>query len=109
MTDSVVEARAIEAGAIRFLHTSASVEEIVYAVRRAAHGQKLSSPPKFVDLHRYAQERQDQTSIPDSDVFQLTPRERDVLEALSDGLSDVRSPIACTSATRQYGRTWQTS
>jgi DNA-binding NarL/FixJ family response regulator len=81
-------ARAIAAGAAGVLHKSASLQEIMDDLRRLVAGDTLLTPRELVDLlHRVDQEgtrKRDQQAALD----RLTLREREVLQALADGLSD---------------------
>lgn len=80
-------AQAVEAGAAGVLHKSCDIEEIVRAVRRLAGGGWLMSPTELAMLLQEAR------SGPGEHLLQagpnrLTPRERDVLALLGEGLSD---------------------
>jgi DNA-binding NarL/FixJ family response regulator len=70
------------------LHKSASLQEIMDDLRRLVAGDTLLTPRELVDLlHRVDQEgtrKRDQQAALD----RLTLREREVLQALADGLSD---------------------
>jgi signal transduction histidine kinase/DNA-binding NarL/FixJ family response regulator len=79
-------ARAVESGAAGFLNKTAHLDEVVESVRRLRGGEALLAVTEVVELLRFAghqrrQERQDQRAI-----GLLTPRERDVLQALALGL-----------------------
>ncbi len=78
---------AVEAGAAGVLHKSCDIEEIVQAVRRLAAGGWLVSPAELATLLHEARSgpgKQRSRSI----LKGLTPRERDVLALLGEGLSD---------------------
>lgn len=80
--------RAIEAGASGILHKSASIAEIVEAVRRLGSGETLLSQQEVVEaLWTVARERAEnhEASIM---IGRLTPREREVLQAIAEGWSD---------------------
>jgi DNA-binding NarL/FixJ family response regulator len=81
-------ARAVEAGASGVLHKSASVEEVIEAVRRLHSGEQLLSLEDVFEALRLV----DQERRKDREVWlsfeKLTDRELEVLQALADGLSD---------------------
>jgi DNA-binding NarL/FixJ family response regulator len=81
-------ARAVEAGASGVLHKSASVGEVVEAVRRLHAGEQLLSLEEVFEALRLV----DQERRRDREVWlwfeRLTDRELEVLQALADGLSD---------------------
>jgi DNA-binding NarL/FixJ family response regulator len=81
-------ARAVEAGASGVLHKSASVEEVIEAVRRLHSGEQLLSLEEVFDALRLV----DQERRKDREVRltfeKLTDRELEVLQALAEGLSD---------------------
>jgi DNA-binding NarL/FixJ family response regulator len=81
-------ARAVEAGAAGVLHKSADVEEILNATRRLATGETLLSPEELVELLRIAGQSREEEREARASIEQLTPREREVLLALSEGLSN---------------------
>jgi DNA-binding NarL/FixJ family response regulator len=81
-------ARAVAAGAAGILHKSASVSEIVAAVRRLHAGEQLLTMPEIVEaLHILDLERRRDREAQLS-IEQLTERELEVLQALAEGLSD---------------------
>ncbi len=81
-------ARAVEAGAVGVLHKSSPVDEIVAALRRATAGEHLLSPPETVELLRLVGQQRERDRAARAAIGRLTPRERGVLRALADGLSD---------------------
>ncbi len=81
-------ARAMEAGAAGFLHTSASLAEIVTAVRRLAAGEWLHPPIELVELLREAGAERARELAARAMMERLTRRERAVLDLLAEGLSD---------------------
>ena len=86
--DRLVFARAVEAGASGFLHKSVSLEDILEAVRRLGSGEALLSTEETIEMLRLASaEREDEFRRREL-VEQLTRREREVLQALADGLND---------------------
>ena len=80
--DEAVLAAAIEAGCAGFLTKTASVEELISAVRQAAAGEAVISPALLVRLLPRLHRREQPTR------FELTPRELDVLKLLAAGLSN---------------------
>lgn len=80
--------RAIEAGASGILHKSASIKEIVDAVRRLGAGETLLSQQEVVEaLWTVARERAEDQEARKM-IGRLTPREREVLQAIAEGWSD---------------------
>lgn len=79
-------ARAVESGASGVLHKAAPIKEIVDAVRRLRAGEALLSPGEVIEMLRLVnRERQEELSVRRA-VERLTPREREVLQALAEGL-----------------------
>jgi len=81
LTGSDVDAAlpgALEAGCVGYLEKTGALDKLAPAVRAAASGEVVISPS---DLGRIATE-------PRSSVADLTPREREVLGLLADGLSN---------------------
>ena len=87
-TDRTLFARAIEAGAAGVLHKSASISEIIDAARRLSQGEHLLSPQEVVELLRLAGQQREQDRTAQERLERLTRRERQVLQALADGLND---------------------
>ncbi len=70
------------------MHKSSRVDEVVDAVRRLWAGEHLISPKEVVEATRFM-DRQRQEDREAQQLFaKLTPREREVLQALANGLSD---------------------
>ncbi len=86
--DPKVWARAAEAGAAGVLHKSAGMREVVDAVRRVAGGGLLYSPAQLVGMLRLAQAEREEDRDAKVAIARLTPREREVLGALAEGLGD---------------------
>jgi DNA-binding NarL/FixJ family response regulator len=79
-------ARAVEAGASGVLHKSTPINEIVEAVRKLRAGEALLSPAEVVEMLRLVgRERQEELAARQA-VERLTPREKEVLQALAEGL-----------------------
>jgi DNA-binding NarL/FixJ family response regulator len=79
-------ARAVESGASGVLHKSTPIKEIVDAVRKLKAGEALLSPGDVIEMLRFVnRERQEELSVRRA-VERLTPREREVLQALAEGL-----------------------
>ena len=81
-------ARAVAAGAAGVLHKSARTREIVAALRRLCAGETLLSPREAVELLRLADRRREEERAAQRTVGQLTPRERELLGLLAEGLGD---------------------
>ncbi len=85
--DPLDQARAVEEGAAGVLHKSAPLADIVAALRKLNEGEWLLSQNEIIQLLRVATRERDRTREAQSLLAQLTPRERDVLDALAEGLS----------------------
>jgi len=85
--DPTDHARAVEAGAAGVLHKAVSITAIVGALHRLGAGEWLLSQREVVELLRVATHRREQTREAQATLAQLTSRERDVLDALAEGLS----------------------
>ena len=79
---------AVEAGAAGVLHKSAPLAEIVRAVRRLHAGELLLPVEELLDLLRLAGEQHARARRGEHALARLTPREREVLQGLADGLTD---------------------
>jgi DNA-binding NarL/FixJ family response regulator len=84
--DYAETARAVESGAAGVLHKSVELDEVVDAVRRVGAGETLLSPEEAVQLLRFASSRREHEYESRQAIAQLTPREREVLQALAEGL-----------------------
>jgi two-component system nitrate/nitrite response regulator NarL len=79
-------ARAVEAGASGVLHKSTPIKDIVDAVRKLRAGEALLSPGEVVEMLRFvSRERQEELAARQA-MEKLTPREKEVLQALAEGL-----------------------
>ncbi len=81
-------ARAVEAGASGVMNKSAAIEEIISAIRGLSAGEQLMSPRELVDLLRLAVQQREEDRDAELALGRLTPREREVLQALAEGLND---------------------
>ena len=81
-------ARAVEAGAAGLVHKSTPLQGIVETVRRAAAGESLVTRRELIDLIQLAGRHREAERAARESIDRLTPRERDVLLALGEGLSD---------------------
>jgi DNA-binding NarL/FixJ family response regulator len=79
-------ARAVEAGAAGIINKTAHLEEVVEAVRRLRRGETLLPLEEIVELLRFASRRRDEEHEARQAIDKLTPREREVLQALAEGL-----------------------
>jgi len=79
-------ARAVEAGASGVLHKSATIKDIVDAVRRLRAGEALLSPNEVMAMLRATwRERHREIGIHQS-IERLTRRELEVLRSLAEGM-----------------------
>jgi DNA-binding NarL/FixJ family response regulator len=81
-------ARAVEAGAAGILHKSADVDEILDATRRLGEGETLLSEDELIELLRLAGQYREEEVEARASIEQITPREREVLQKLAEGLSN---------------------
>ncbi len=91
LTASVVRlqlARAVEAGAAGVMNKSARIDEIIDAVRRLSAGETLLSTAEVIEMLRFIGQQRDQGREAQAALARLTKREREVLQALADGLND---------------------
>jgi two-component system nitrate/nitrite response regulator NarL len=86
--DRTDHAKAVEAGAAGVVHKSADVDEILDATRRISEGETLLSPEELVEMLRIASQDREEEREARANIEQLTRREREVLQALSEGLSN---------------------
>ena len=80
--------RAVEAGAAGFLHKTAEVGEIIDAVRRLCAGETLISAAEVSEILSLSERRRKRDPATRAAVESLTPRERQILRALADGLDN---------------------
>ena len=86
--DRAEHARAVEAGAAGILHKSADVDAILDATRRLGEGETLLSEDELVSLLRLAGQSREEETEARASIEQITPREREVLQKLAEGLSN---------------------
>jgi DNA-binding NarL/FixJ family response regulator len=86
--DRGMVARATEAGAAGVVSKSAPVRDLVAALGRLRAGERLLTPWETIELLRLAIEERTRVRETERLLARLTPREREVLQALADGLSD---------------------
>ena len=79
-------ARAVEAGAAGVVHKTAHLDEVVDALRRLRRGETLLPLEEVVELLRFASSRREEEHEAHQAIEKLTPREREVLQALARGL-----------------------
>jgi DNA-binding NarL/FixJ family response regulator len=96
-------ARAVEAGASGVLHKSAPIGEIVDAVRRLRSGEALLSPAEVVEMLRMVSRRRQEEYEAKRAIEKLTPREKQVLSALGEGLDsrDIAEKLHITIETER--------
>ena len=87
-SDRVLLARAIEAGASGVLHKSSPLEDIVEAVHRLFRGEQLLSQQEVIEAVRLVSRQRREEREAEHTIGRLTPREREVLQALAEGFSD---------------------
>ncbi|HEV7460965.1 MAG TPA: LuxR C-terminal-related transcriptional regulator [Solirubrobacteraceae bacterium] len=96
-------ALAIESGAAGALEKTAHLDEVVDAVRRLRAGETLMPVDEALELLRFAETRREQERADRAAIEQLTPREREVLQALAQGL-DSQAIAECLHITLRTER-----
>jgi DNA-binding NarL/FixJ family response regulator len=86
--DRAEHARAVEAGAAGVLHKSADVDAILDATRRLGEGETLLSEDELIALLRLAGQNREEEVEARASIEQITPREKEVLQMLAEGLSN---------------------
>ncbi len=84
--DREQHARAIEAGADGVVHKAAEIEEILASARRLLAGEPILSAKATVELLRLAAKKRGRDGKAGLAARSLTRREREVLQALAEGL-----------------------
>jgi PAS domain S-box-containing protein len=79
-------ARAVEAGAAGILNKTVHLDEVVEAVRRLRAGETIMPPEEVVELLRFAGSERREEYAARQIIDKLTPREKEVLQALAEGL-----------------------
>jgi DNA-binding NarL/FixJ family response regulator len=79
-------ARVAEAGAAGILNKTVHLDEVVETVRRLRAGETIMPLEEVVELLRYAGRERRQEYEARQVIEKLTPREREVLQALAEGL-----------------------
>jgi DNA-binding NarL/FixJ family response regulator len=87
-TEKVHHANAIEAGAAGVVSKSAQPSEIVDAIRRVHAGETAQPAQEIIALLRLAGQERERTRDVRATLAQLTPREREVLSLLAEGLDN---------------------
>lgn len=87
-TDRREQARAVEAGADALMHKTVNMAEIIDVVRRLHAGEQLLSVQEAANLVRGAKQEHEQTQSALNALARLSPREREVLQAVAEGLGD---------------------
>ena len=88
MSEQRYLAEAIEAGAAGVMHKSAPMSDLVEAVRRLAAGDQLLSQQEVIGALRFLVRVRESDREAQLAIDKLTPREREVLQALAEGWSD---------------------
>ncbi len=78
-------AHAVEAGASGVLHKAAAISDIVEAVRRLNAGEALISSTEIIEMLRMVSRKRQEEYDAQKAIDKLTPRERQVLQALAEG------------------------
>ncbi len=96
-------ARAVEAGASGVLHKAVAIGDIVDAVRRLNAGEALLSPNKIIEMLRIVSRKRQEELEAQKSIDQLTRREREVLQALAEGLDsrDIAEKLHITVETER--------
>ncbi len=83
-----VIAHAVAAGAAGVLHKSVDLADIIAAVRRLHAGDLLLAPAEVAELVQEGRSEDAQDRAARAALAQLTPREREVLQALATGMNN---------------------
>jgi two-component system nitrate/nitrite response regulator NarL len=87
-SDRTQLARAVEAGAAGLLHKGTPLEEIAQAVRRLLAGEALITTDEVIEFLRLAGSEREKDYRERLAIQQLTPREKEILQSLAEGLND---------------------
>ena len=88
MSEQRYLAEAIEAGAAGVMHKAAPMSDLVEAVRRLAAGEQLLTQQEVIEALRFIVRERESHREAQALSAKLTVREREVLQALAEGLSD---------------------
>src|SRR5215210_319889 len=80
-------ARAIEAGAAGVMHKSTRPEDIIETIRRLYTGEQILSQQEIMEALRLVSREREKNREAQLAINKLTPREREVLQALAEGFS----------------------
>ena len=96
-------ARAVEAGASGVLHKAAAISDIVGAVQRLKAGETLLSPNEIIEMLRMVSRKRQEEHESQKAIDKLTPRERQTLQALAEGLDskDIAEKLKITVETER--------
>ncbi|CAN5640508.1 response regulator transcription factor [soil metagenome] len=96
-------ARAVEAGASGVLHKAAAIGDIVEAVKRLRAGEALLSPDEVIEMLRMVSRQRHEELEAQKAIDRLTRREREVLQALGEGLDskDIAEKLHITVETER--------
>ncbi len=96
-------AHAVEAGASGVLHKAAAIKDIVEAVRRLKAGEALLSPNEIIEMLRMVSRKRQEEHDAQKAIDRLTPRERQALQALAEGLDskDIAEKLKITVETER--------
>ena len=96
-------ARAVEAGASGVLHKAAAIGDIVEAVKRLRAGEALLSPGEVIEMLRMVSRQRQEELEAQKAIDRLTRREREVLQALAEGLDskDIAEKLHITVETER--------
>lgn len=86
--DRLQHARALEAGASGVISKTAQLSDILDAIRRVHRGESVQSVQEVIELLRLAGQERERDQARQVTLARLTPRERQVLESLSEGLDN---------------------
>ncbi|MFL5840645.1 MAG: PAS domain S-box protein [Thermoleophilaceae bacterium] len=88
--DRAEMARAVQSGAAGVLSKTTDLDDVVDAVRRLRAGETLLPPDEIVELLRFASRQREREHDEREALAELTPREREILQALAEGLDSRR-------------------
>jgi DNA-binding NarL/FixJ family response regulator len=88
LTEQAQLAQAIEAGAAGVMHKTTPIGDLLEAVRRLHADEQLLSQEEVIEALRLVVRERETEREARAAIDQLTPREREVLRALAEGLGD---------------------